>query len=507
MEDRCLEVFLVDDEISVVEWLAHAVEWENYGYQVAGYAANPQEALDFMEHHPIDLLITDISMPEMSGLDLIKAVRKRHSETYLIAISAFDQFSYVKEAFRYGIVDYCLKPIDEEELYDSLKTVRILYEKSREIYNNQNTMLLRSSILQRLISSGNNSGHLEEQCRLLGFPLTASVYQILLVEIEDLKKENYLDVIRHFEKMEDYGIYSFFDARMRLVCLFAGEKACEKETLKLIQDVLRRECEVFRTVICVGNPLLQIRQIAQAYEECCDFMDASFLFAESVIRLEEYLCEKCGKNKKDKEIEHLMNNLRSGRECEVMAILKKRLECCKIEKEKKQEFLCLAVDMVRILRQTYPNRNFARPTESLERQKSSDKMLEWWRKFYHTFLAEKVGDEWMHPYVNHMLQEIHQRYGDNSLSLQSMARECHVSAPYLGKLFREQTGEFFNDYLLNVRLKAAEALFVEAQVKMGEISEKVGFLNQSYFNKMFRRVYGISPTAYRRLYYEENRNS
>ena len=78
-----------------------------------------------------------------------------------------------------------------------------------------------------------------------------------------------------------------------------------------------------------------------------------------------------------------------------------------------------------------------------------------------------------------------------------MAKQCHVSAAYLGKLFREQTGDFFNDYLLKVRLEAACQLLMEDRLRIGAIAAEVGFSSQSYFNKMFRKSYGIPPAEYR----------
>ncbi len=139
----------------------------------------------------------------------------------------------------------------------------------------------------------------------------------------------------------------------------------------------------------------------------------------------------------------------------------------------------------------------------MEAQPSSARMLQWLERFYSEIGAGTDCGEGTYPQVNRALRRIASSYGDNGLSLKELAAQWHISAAYLGKLFKEQTGEFFNDYLLKVRIEEAKRLLLEDKLRIGEIALEVGFSNQSYFNKMFRKIYGISPAEYRRQCSEE----
>ena len=110
-----LNLYIVEDEISIIKWMIKNIEWEVYNCKIAGYSTNAVDALSYINEHPIDLLLTDISMPDVSGLELIKSVKERFPWILIIVISAYDKFFYVREAFQYGIISYCLKPINTNE--------------------------------------------------------------------------------------------------------------------------------------------------------------------------------------------------------------------------------------------------------------------------------------------------------------------------------------------------------------------------------------------------------
>ena len=163
MDANSLKVFVVDDDSSIVEWLVENVEWEVYDCEVVGSATDAVSALDYMGRQPVDLLLTDVCMPRMSGLELIKRAKAESPNLFVIVISAFDMFEYVKEAFQYGIIDYCLKPIDVIELYDCLKSAETAYNERKMRQRNQDMLVFRNSIFQRLISGETNAARLEEQ--------------------------------------------------------------------------------------------------------------------------------------------------------------------------------------------------------------------------------------------------------------------------------------------------------------------------------------------------------
>lgn len=496
--EESLKVFIVDDEKSVVEWLVKNVEWEVYNCEVAGYSQDAAAALQYMETHQVDLLFTDISMPEMSGLELIKKTKEWYPDLFIIVISAYDKFTYVKEAFQYGIIDYCLKPIDLNELHDCLKIAETAYSERRMNNRNQDITVFRNSIFQRLINGDSNSFRLDEQCTLAGIDLDVSVYQIVIVDTRRLEKNSYISILNRFNQKEGEGFYCFLDGMMNLVFLFMGETGYDKAAEKRIKEVLRREGILYHVFFCVGEPLKNYEKIAESYRICFDFLSVEFLFPEQEIRTERYPYKKYLDAVKNKDLQLLANSLRVENQGHIMEMIQKIVDGCSGEEEKKKELICMVVFLIKNVRAAHAYGEIRIPQSPWRPGSSIQERMEWMEGFYKRIVnTKKEYSDYLHPHVKYALRKVDTCYGDSTFSIQEIASACHVSPVYLGRVFKEQTGEYFNAYLLNTRLKVAEMLLQESKLRMGEIAEQVGFSSQSYFNKMFRRNYGISPAEYR----------
>lgn len=498
------KVFIVDDECSIVEWLVNNVEWEVYNCEVAGCAYNAADALQDIEENPVDILITDISMPGMSGLELIKKAKEMIKDIFIIVISAYDKFEYVKIAYQYGIINYCLKPIDVNELYSCLKTIETEKNDRLMDYRNQDITVFRNSIFQRLLDGENDMSRLDEQCELAGICLEATLFQVALIDMSRLEKNRFISVVERFNRMERDGLYTFLDGHMNLVLLFIGGKGCEKETETLIKEALRRERVMYDTFLSIGKPLEDYKQIAVSYQICRDFLKAGHLFSKHMVRTEDFPYDKYSAAIKRKELQLLINESKRDNGSNMVDIMQRIVNVCRSEEEKRAEIICLMISVIKNAGTTCFCQDILEKIGYLDVQFSSENMLRWIEQYCKEISRNHDDDMYFHPYVNQALQKINNNYAQRDISLQNIAESCCVSAAYLGKLFKEQTGEFFNDYLLKVRLKAAERFLFEGKMKIGVIAENVGFSNQSYFNKIFRREYGISPAEYRRQCHEEN---
>lgn len=504
MENNSFKVFIVDDEKDIVEWLANDIEWEAYNCEIVGFSFNAAEALHYMETHAVDLLLIDICMPDMSGLELIQCIKERFSEKLIIVISAYDKFSYLKEAYQYGIIDYCLKPIDVNELLDCIKTARAGWEERQMHIYHQDKIVFRNSIFQRLLVGATNSLRMEEQCRLAGIRLDPSAWQLAMMDLRDFEGSKclyYLDCFR--KKEQQIGYYCFLDAYMNLIFLFYDKISGDKE--RAIRKALRQELGDFDTFLCIGRPLQRYRQISESYRVCRDFLNAGDLFNRRIVHVGNYPYERYLNVLKNKELQQMMDCLKvSDANCMFLKC-QEMVGKCRTEAKKKEELICLAVFLYNHFVSTYPDRKISIPEESLDAQSTSDKLLMWVEHYCKKLVNKKEDpDSAYHPYVKYALQKIHSNFADKELSLQELAKARCISSAYMGRLFKEETGELFGDYLLNTRLKASLKMLEDNRLNIGRIADNIGFSHQSYFNKMFRRKYGVSPTEYRRKYYEEH---
>lgn len=503
MEADSLKVFVVDDDAAIVEWLVRNVEWEVYDCEVVGSATEAAAALRYMEGHPVDLLLTDVCMPGMSGLELIKRAKEGYPQLYVIVISAFDKFEYVKEAFQYGIIDYCLKPIDVNELYGCLKSAEAAYSERQMRQRNQDMLVFRNSIFQRLINGEGSAARLEEQCSLADIDLDQPLFQVALLDMRRLEQNDYIRVANRFAGKGREGYYCFFNGRMDLVFLFWGGEGCDSRAERGIGEILRLEGIWDATALYVGRPLKSYRQIAESYQVCCDFQTAGPLFPGHVVRTGQYPYEKYLEAPKDRARRRLGDCLKLDDREGAMEAVREIASAYPGEADRRAEIVCLGVFLIKNIRIAFPHRRLPAMAGSMEARPRPEEMLRWLEEFWRGMGDGAEAVEGAYPQVNRALRRIGSGYGDNSLSLKGLAVEWHISAAYLGKLFKEQTGEFFNDYLLRIRIEEAKRLLLENRLRMGEIASAVGFSNQSYFNRMFRKSCGVSPAEYRRQCSEE----
>lgn len=494
---RNLKVFIVDDEPAVVEQLVDRMEWDVYGYEVAGFSTKASETLKYIETHAVDLLLTDICMPEMSGLELVKRVKEICEDIFVVVVSVDDGFSTVKEAFQYGIVDYCLKPIDKEELQECLKMVQKAYSERLMNCLNQDSIVYRNGILQRLISGETNTYQLDKQCGMAGIALHVPCYQIGIIDTGHMSQESVLSVLRRINGMQWEGLHCFLDTEMNLVMLFFREHPVTEEEEKEIQEILRREGVFFDSRLVMGKPLYGYQQIAVSYQVCCDFLQTEFLFFEKVIHTEKYPYEKYLEGVKNKNIQMLLGELNARDHTQAVRRMGRIIETSP-STLRREEIICLAVILQKYLRKNYILDEMPAQKMYLAQELSWEKMLEWVTSYYMEAANYKKEEKsFYHPYVDLALREIHDHYAEPDFSLQTVALLCHSSSVYVGRLFKEQTGEYFNEYLCKYRLEVAENLLSSRKMRICDISSAVGFSYQSYFNKMFRKVYGFSPAEYR----------
>lgn len=175
----------VDDEPFITEGLKHIIDWEEYGIELTGTASNGVEALELIKSLGADILITDIKMPKMSGLELIQRVKKIAPNTRFIVLSGYDDFEYLKESIKLGIENYLLKPVNCEELEETIINVRNKIEAQaiQKSYSDKDVDIIRNNILYRWATGSINQLELVERAAFLDIPLEASKYVVCILRL------------------------------------------------------------------------------------------------------------------------------------------------------------------------------------------------------------------------------------------------------------------------------------------------------------------------------------
>lgn len=502
MIEKSLNVFIVDDEISIIEWMIKNIEWEVYNCKVVGYSTNAIDTLSYINEHPVDLLLTDISMPDVSGLEMIKTAKERFPELLIIVISAYDNFSYVREAFQYGIINYCLKPIDANEVQECLKTVMMTFSERKIQYYNQDRRIFRNSIFLNLLNGEISAIKLKDQKALAGIDFNVAAWQVVLMDMRAKEESEVIVLLKYYSEYEYKGYYCFLDANMNLVFILYGNAVSNESSH--IQKLLNADIDTSETLLCMGEPLSTYRQIAMSYQVCNDFLSASSIFHSRVLQTGKYPYKKYLDVVKDHELQQIVKMIKTRDRVRIIEMIKGLMDRCSTEEEKKAELICLSVFLIKNMIPFLGDNNMAVVAEDIDFRGSSEKMLRELDLFFKKVINinEQAGGP-IHPSVKYLLKEVNTHYADATLSLKKIATSQGMSPVYLGILFKEQIGELFNDYLLKVRLEGVLELLGKSKISIGEVALSVGFTSQSYLNRVFRKKFGMSPMEYRRKIWQE----
>jgi len=186
------KMLIADDEPFIVEGLKHILNWEEYGIELTCTASNGIEALDIMKKEGAELLITDIKMPKMNGLELIQKVKELNPNTHFIILSGYDEFEYLKESIKLGIENYILKPINFEELEETILNIinKLDHKNLQDSYLNKDISIIKNNILYRWVTGSISEAELIERSSLLDIPLNFSKYVVCILKLLPNGNEN-----------------------------------------------------------------------------------------------------------------------------------------------------------------------------------------------------------------------------------------------------------------------------------------------------------------------------
>ncbi|KQY80673.1 two-component system response regulator [Paenibacillus sp. Root52] len=500
------KVFIVDDEPFIIEGLYDIVDWSSFGLEIVNHAGNGQAALETLSSQSVDILITDISMPMMNGLDLIREARRLQPEVKVIILSGFNEFEYLKEGMKLGIENYLLKPINVEELESTLANTASKLDRAVSPKLNNDAygiQILKDNILHRWLTGQIADTEFEERARFMNISLGASNVAVAILRNKDQGPTS--DVFEQVEQLlRDKPYFSVFhdiDGDIVIVANVDGDDE---------QSLMERIKELYEA-ISVTHPALRIgmgRLMQGLYHAPSSYADAKtalqYVMIYPDLKIIDYaVLDKCGNQAAtffidwrdyaklilSRNVEQLANRIRTDFEqhrdgltpgelqntaLEVVIRFKMELEAIKHSDETAmyQEGLRLVLDS-----DTFDELVLAIQQVGLK-------------------TIQSLLQDLKNPIVNQVLQHIDKHYADE-LSLKLLGAHYHLHPVYLGQLFHKETGETFAEYLNKYRIERAKEQLRNSNLKVHEIARNVGYWETGYFYKQFRKYVGISPTDFK----------
>lgn len=516
------KALIVDDEPRILSGLGELIQWEEYGIEIAGLAGSGAEALHMLEAMNVSILITDIHMPEMNGLELIRRVGQIDDSVKTIVLSGYDDFHYVKEATKLGIENYLLKPVNREELSSTLLSVveKINQEAERQRQIRSDAHILRNNILNRCMTNNISYSNLAERAGLLQLDLSSTHYTVCLIKLLFHEKHDqaYRGLMQYAgenicsEVLASCTAITFCDVEGRIVALFHGNqpidsaqiKGYTEEAMFSIRKFLK--CSAFAAI---GSEEPQIQDAHRSYYNACQLMDYSLIYPpDTVVSYEEVAKSHFGAHR------HAVIDHNRFHECLVKKDLESAMQCVddSFRQWRSQDWMSpvivqsSAVEMVyRSLNALHALNMDTAPLLVDEdnlflhqlRTKSIEELHGWVKSVAERTIRMIISlEESIHPLVRRVLAYVDDLYSEN-ISLKTIAHTFNVNVAYLGQLFIKEKNETFSSYLNMKRIEKAKELLCSTSLELQEIAESVGYVNQSYFNSIFKKATGIYPTKYR----------
>ena len=512
-------IVVADDEEELRRAIIRKIDWESVGFQVVGEAENGIEALEMVERMEPDLLLTDIRMPFVSGIELARQVREVRPTTQIAFLSGFDEFSYAQQAIQYNIISYMLKPITMVDLTEELRKIKlkidgIFAEFDARKHDNPNLQqFFLPLLLDDYLNFDNDSGEekLIDQAIQNGFLKDRNnsfCYAVLAVTVEDSEGRNRTrpELVHSVDMiLQKYMKHYSFAMDGRIIAVLAATKATFERYLHIAVGEMTQSTERILGMHChIG--VSRIREhLGECHEAYRGAMSALGYCqpGESSIH---YIADEEHDNSMDMEqvseyVTQMENLIRGGSREELEAYLKDIFG--KMEAEQDAQLKCkfmifrMSSALLRIAYTVTEDAALFQRFAMLEgpvresRERFIALCLEIWelvnagKKKSSQVLCEKA------------MQIIDKDYGDPSLSLVGVSNSIHVSPNYLSALIKKETGASFVDLLTKKRIETARELVLGSSMKMREIAERCGYSDQHYFSYCFKKYCGISPNAMR----------
>lgn len=521
-------IFIVDDESWILERLVTTIDWESIDVEVVGKAVNGAEAIEQLKEQKIDILLTDIRMPKMNGLDLIREVKRHQNLIKSIIISGYSDFEYARQAISEGVFDYITKPVEDEELLEKVGRCCKELEREREIriragekerIGKKNRDMLQKQYLGKLLTGDDIEDISSQDLAEVGICDSLFSYICLGIAFENTAKNKDLSfcmfIIENIlsDLCAGYG-HSYCTQRDLdvLMCVIGmKEKGEAEKKVKTITEALLVAVNRILNIdisIGIGKACESIYMIDQSRKEADIALQNRYFFGgRSVYHAEEKLFIAGEKKLEYEDNTHIVNYVKAGMKEKAIE------ECCfYIERLRLFNPNIRPIDL-KILFQDFIFTVSERCFNS-EKTRRTIYNSDYFKKIQNVrnietlkeamidsicFLYRKIllpGQEVRKQTIEIVLRYIKEHYREK-IALEDAAGMVYLNTSYFCKIFKEEMGESFVNYLLRYRMKKASEYLEDSSLKIYEVAELVGYSDVQYFTKIYKKIHGIAPKEYR----------
>lgn len=526
------KAIICDDDQIILAGLQNLIPWEEIGIELCACCSNGKEAKDLYDRYLPDVIVSDIKMPFMSGIELTQYVKQLRPETKVIIISGYDDFKYAQAAVKAGAIDYILKPIDEKNIVEQLRRAvnECKKDEAQRIIAKEHQMLWEEKLLHSLIfedpktcirkygtrnfENGEDGVHSIMLLKLSPLATPKAEYQEnkrdeAIQQLDNCVREITGVRVGTFEQRPGFaGIYIVAQSHVQ-------HEEIRNEVIDAVKRAFERAGHSYRVIFACSSIKKQLSQIKQAYHEAQLAMKEHFAnplndvllyneasdkdLGEGAKQLVSALTEidfvsiiKQGDKKQiDQQLSHLRDTMLSiGGSSDVFMKMMVANLYARLLKESKQ---------LGLEQKGFPANPIEEYQKATECMNVDEGIYELRKNMYAIidFLEENRSSR-NSKLVAKALEFIGKHYTTHEFSIDDVAEFVHISPSYFSVIFKSEQGIAFTDYLIQLRMEQAFNLMRNTDMPIYEISYAVGYDTAAYFSSAFKKYAGVSPSVYKK---------
>lgn len=508
-----MKIFIADDEEDVRMGIRLLLDWKAMGFDICGEGKNGVETLEEILYLRPDIVLIDIRMPKLSGMEVIRQAMEQGFAGKFIILSGYSDFSYAQQAIRYRVKFYLTKPIDEEELADVVEKTRqeLLEERANKEKMVQYRSKARDTIIQDIIRGGIDGASLEIEELFLD----ASVYQVIIYtsyQRQEIQETwDFAEILRLVNHNHNALENVVLDGQN--VILLKGDFAIKRfgNLLEHYQESPQKGSPLDMLFLAYGEPVYTLEDIPASYACARKLMSCRF-FCERGRHVAGICDIQLEREEKipmasivDAYPQKLANYIQTGNRELVGTALKELARDMEATGEGedaiKYHLADIMIEMKVLLSKVYMEKNLSmlNNVSMINEIEEKDYLFEIMDFFENQFeiYMRMIGEPTRKGVMDSILQYIQHNYHKN-LKLGEIAELFGYNSSYLGQAFSKTTGFSFNSYVDKVRIDVAKRLLEDGDYKVYEVADMVGYGSVDYFHKKFKKYVGMSPKEYRR---------
>lgn len=535
-----IKVFLVEDEMVIRRGIKNSIDWEKEGYIFCGEASDGELAYPMIIKEKPDILITDIRMPFMDGLELCKLVKKELPNIKILILSGYDEFDYAKEAIRLGVTEYLLKPISSGKLLEALNGVSESIRREKEDKDlvrkymeemRENTEHEKQKFFEQMIAGNLSMADALETGKKYEMNLSAGMYNLLLFRFtlgeENRKSGELLGEAEYaIEKLTERLEYVFeFQRGVEgwAFLLMADNEEQMSERVKELSKDLEEIMKNYSTIAYfggIGQPVARLRELEESFREAERALAARFTMelnriisvedirmAQNVDTLDDIEITSFGEIEKTRTmLEKFLNNGEEDEIDEFVDVYINELPEENLKSVLMRQYIIMDAYIVmmsfcekiegiegEMQAQSEELKNSMKTIQTLEEIKNYIRML--LKKIIG--VRDTISGRRYSDIIEIAKDQIRKTYMSDEISLNTIAAEVGMSPSYFSSIFSKEMGKTFVEYLTEIRMDRAKELLMCSSMKTSEIGYEVGYKDPHYFSYIFKKTQNCTPKEFR----------